>query len=367
MFTSMAYPTNYIQRPGALKEVGGWITKFGAHPLIIAGPTAWEKSQDKIKLSLAESSIDYELEYFQGHCSDTEFKRLLSKVPPSTDIILGVGGGQCLDMAKLLANYLDIPIITVSTLASTCAASSPVSIIYTTEHVFVRVENFDRCPVVAIVDPDIIRDAPLRYLSAGIGDTIVKWYEAFPVNNGFLNTRTQAGLKMAELAKDLLFEYGEQALIDCQQGITGKSLCQVIDTNILLGGLVGGLGSETCKASGAHAIHYGMTNIPEMKNAYHGELVAFGLLCQFKLEGKSDKVIIEMMNFYKKVNLPICLSDLTTADISEAALYNAAKGACAPGSTIHLLPYKIREQDVYEAIVEIHRLGETVKKEPTNL
>jgi glycerol dehydrogenase-like iron-containing ADH family enzyme len=364
MFKSKAYPTNYIQEPGILYETGDWIRKFGQTPLIIAGPTAWSKAGVQIEQSLKANELDYQLEFFKGHCSDEELERLLSTVSSSIDIVVGVGGGQCLDTAKLIAYRLNVPVITVSTLASTCAASTPLSIIYTPEHVFVRVEKFDRCPVLTLVDPDIIQDAPIRYLIAGIGDTLVKWYEAVPLTEGkFKNAKTLAGLKMAELVRDLLFEYSEQAIQECEKQETGQALRQVIDTNILLAGLVGGLGGETCKASGAHAIHYGMTLIPEMQEAYHGELVAFGLLCQFKLEGKPDEEIIKMMNFFQKIKLPITLTDLNMTEIRENDLRLAAKKACEPQQTIHLLPFPIYEEKVYESIIEIHKLGEIIKRE----
>ncbi|MGO4886661.1 iron-containing alcohol dehydrogenase family protein [Anaerobacillus sp. MEB173] len=363
MHIAKTYPSNYIQEQGILRKTGEWIKKFGTTPFIVAGPTAWSKACAKVTESLHESALDYTLEYFEGHCSEEELQRILPKVPSHVDIIVGVGGGQCLDMAKLVATRLQLPVINVATLASTCAASAAQSILYTPDHVFVRVESFDHSPAAVLVDPDIIRNAPVRYLTAGIGDTIVKWYEAIPLNEGkYQNAMTKAGLKMAELVRDLLFEFSEQAIQDCEQGKTSESLRQVIDANILLSGLVGGLGRHTCASSGAHAIHYGMTVIPDMKGAFHGELVAYGLLCQFKLEGKSDQEIVDFMRFYQKINLPISLRDMGLTELREEELRLAAKKACAPERTIHNLQFEILEENVYQSIVDVHQLGESMKK-----
>jgi glycerol dehydrogenase-like iron-containing ADH family enzyme len=364
MFRAKGYPTNYIQEQGILSESGNWIKKFGKKPLILAGPTAWSKAGVQIEQSLRANDLDYQLEFFQGHCSEEELNRVLSNVDSEIDIVVGVGGGQCLDTAKLLGNRLNLPVTTVSTLASTCAASSALSIVYTPDHTFLRIEEFDRCPVLVLVDPDIIRDAPIRYLKAGIGDTIVKWYEAIPINEGkYQHAKTRAGLKMAELVRDLLVEFSEQAIRECEQGQTGEALRQVIDANILLAGLVGGLGRNTCASSGAHSVHYGMTIIPDMKHAYHGELVAYGLLCQFKLEGKKDDEIIEMMKFYLAIGLPISLHDLGMKVIRANDLRLAANKACAPNEGIHQLPFPIEEEKVYEAIIDAHKLGETFKSQ----
>ncbi|RXT07196.1 iron-containing alcohol dehydrogenase family protein [Ammoniphilus sp. CFH 90114] len=363
MFVSKAYPSNYIQEQGVLHQTGDWVKKYGKHPLIIAGRTAWAKAGVPIERSLRENGLDYQLEYFEGHCSDQELERLLRLADSKVDLVLGVGGGQCLDTAKLVANRLGLSVINVSTLASTCAASSALSIIYTPEHVFERMEEFDRSPVLALVDPDIIREAPQRYLTAGIGDTIVKWYEANPLNIGKdQNARTKAGLKMAELIRDLLFDHSETAIHDCERGVTGEALRQVIDCNVFLAGLVGGLGRDTCASSGAHAIHYGMTVIPGVKGAYHGELVAYGLLCQFKLEGKTDEEISQMMKFYQKINLPITLFDLGMTEVNETQVHQAAVKACAPDQAIHNLPFPIKIEDVAFAIKYVHSLGESIKQ-----
>ncbi|MCF8566843.1 iron-containing alcohol dehydrogenase family protein [Alicyclobacillus tolerans] len=362
MHVAKAYPTNYVQEDGILANTADWIRKFGTVPFFVAGPTAWSKAGPQISQSLHENGLGFHLELFAGHCSDQELERLLPKVPPSVDIIVGVGGGQCMDTAKLLANRLKLPVLNVSTLASTCAASAAQSIIYTPEHVFVRTEQFDAAPVAVLVEPAVIRDAPVRYLTAGIADTFVKWYEAMPLNAGkAMNAKTKAGLKMAELIRDLLFEYSDQAIVDCEKGETSEALRQVIDANILLSGLVGGLGRHTCASSGAHSIHYGMTVIPEMHHALHGELVGYGLLCQFKLEGKSDSEIVDFMKFYQKINLPISLFDLGMTDIREDVLHQAAHHACAPGRSIHNLPFPVSEENVYQAILDTHRLGESVK------
>lgn len=364
MFKSMAYPTNYIQEQGILRESAAWIRKFGARPFIVAGTTAWSKAGPQMEQSMIAGGLPYQLEMFAGHCSDEEVARLIGKADAASDVVVGVGGGQCLDAAKLVAHRLHLPVVTVSTLASTCAASSALSIVYTPEHVFVRVEQFERCPVLALVDPDLIRDAPIRYLIAGIGDTLVKWYEAIPLNRGkYQHAKTKAGLKMAELARDLLMENSEQALREAENGQTGPALRDVIDTNVLLGALVGGLGNETCKASGAHSIYYGMTCIPEMQHIYHGELVGFGMLCQFKLEGKPDEEIKDMMRFFRRIRLPIHLFDLKWTEIREDELRRAADKACAPLETIHLLPFPVNGETVYEAIVHIHELGLAVAAE----
>lgn len=361
MHLSQACPSNYIQEQGILRDSGGWVRKFGAKPLIITGKTAWSKVGNLVKISFEEEELDVELIYHSGDCTYEEVDRIVSLVSETVDLIIGVGGGQCMDTSKLVAEKLNLPIVTISTLASTCAAVSTFSIMYTPEHIFVDVVKLKVCPVLTLVDPDVIRDAPLKYLISGVGDTIVKWYEAEPINRGkVVNAKIKTGMKLAELTKEILFEHGEQAIKEQKECKTGDALRQVIDTNILISGLVGGIGQESCKSSGAHAINYGMTNIKAMKHVTHGEIVAYGLLTQVALEGFFEEVNL-LMDYYLKIGLPICLSDLTNETITNEELKIAA--AIATGRpTIHLLHTDITEEKVYETLIKIDEIGRRKKE-----
>ena len=50
--------------------------------------------------------------------------------------------------------------------------------------------------------------------------------------------------------------------------------------------------------AGAHAIHNGLTFIPETHRVLHGQKVAYGILVQLALEGRTDE-IAELIPFMK--------------------------------------------------------------------
>jgi glycerol dehydrogenase len=362
MHVSMAYPTVYIQEPGILDQAAAWIGKYGSRPFIIAGKTAWSKAGPRLEQSLRRAGIAYTLQYFGGECTYEEAGRLQALAGHSHDLVIGVGGGKCLDTAKLTASRLGLNIVTVSTLASTCAATTPLSVVYDENHQFVTNEYFDRCPILALVEPKIVAEGPVRYLIAGIGDTLAKWYEAYPLNAGKqMNAKTRLGLHIAQLARDLLTEYAEQAIRECRSREVGHAIRQVIDANILLAGLVGGIGENTCRWSGAHSFYNGMTAIRGIHRSYHGEIVAYGILCQLMLEGKPAEEIVELMTFFRKIELPVSLTDLGIDEIDEDEIRHSARLVCDPQNHIHLLPVTVDEAAVYKAIMETHKLGEEVK------
>lgn len=362
MIVSMAYPTVYMQEPELLTEAGATLRRFGSRLFVIAGRTAWEKAGPSFSGSLKEAGLPYAVDYFRGVCTYEEAARLQGAVPPGTDLIVAVGGGQCMDAAKLAAVRSGLPIATVPTLASTCASTTPLSIMYDSGHRYVSAEYFDTCPVLTLADTRILAEAPWRYLVAGIGDTLAKWYEAYPINAGKRqDARTRLGLQIAKLAKEMLFEYGEQAIGQCRGGEPGEAVRQIVDVNLLFAGLVGGIGHYTCRGSGAHSFHNGMTAIPGI-DALHGEIVAFGIVCQLMLEGRPKQEIERLHRYYRKVGLPLTLHDLNIREPDEGELRLSAQRICDPKQNIHHLPFEIREEAVYEAILQAHAAGERAKR-----
>ena len=62
---------------------------------------------------------------------------------------------------------------------------------------------------------------------------------------------------------------------------------QVVEANILMSGL----GAESAGLAGAHALHNGISELPESHKMLHGEKVAFGTLCQLMIEGDKEEAV----------------------------------------------------------------------------
>ena len=87
-----------------------------------------------------------------------------------SDIIIGLGGGRSVDVAKLCAFNLKKPFVSIPTSASHDGIASPfVSVRGEKPHSLVAT-----APLGVFVDLDIIKKAPKKLLASGCGDLMAK-------------------------------------------------------------------------------------------------------------------------------------------------------------------------------------------------
>ena len=118
-----------------------------------------------------------------------------------------------------------------------------------------------------------------------------------------------------------------------------------------------GVGFESGGLAGAHAIHNGLTAIPETHSLYHGEKVAFGTLVQLVLENAPLEELEEVLEFCTEVGLPTTLADLGVENPTQEQLMEVAKLACADADTLHNMPFPVDADSVYAAILAADELG----------
>lgn len=156
-----------------------------------------------------------------------------------------------------------------------------------------------------LVEPQIILNAPAEYLLAGIGDTLAKWYEAVVLapQPETLPLTVRTGINGALAIRDVLLQSSETALADQQRGELSQAFRDVTDAIIAGGGMVGGLGERYTRVAAAHAVHNGLTILPQTDKFLHGTKVAYGILVQSALLGQDD-VLAQLINARQRFNLP---------------------------------------------------------------
>lgn len=351
-------PAKYVREELALESLGELLPRAVRRVLIAGGETALQVTGERLTAGLKKAGKEIAgAVWYGGECSPVNIEKLAAAVRNAgAEMLIGVGGGKALDTAKGAAYVADVPVVTVPTIAATCAAFTGISIIYNEQGVFQEISRRVRMPDLIVVDLTTIARAPAVFLIAGIGDTLAKWYElkATARNRGD-SAVIRSALQLAAVAREVLVLHGEAALEAVRLQEVNIHLAEVVDAIIMVSGLVSGLGGDECRTAAAHAVYSGLTCLPETHRRYHGESVAFGILVQLMLENNVSEAR-ELINYYRKLGLPTTFAELGLAVVTSQELQAVAAGALAT-EDIHNMPFAIDGEMLVQALLSADELG----------
>lgn len=360
MFAKAVFPGKYIQGAGALQELPALLHSLGRKGLILASPSVHGKV-------LPASGIDWRQEHvtqevFGGECCEEELSRILAVIRERhVDVLVGMGGGKTIDAAKIAADRAGIPVVVVPTIASTDAPCSGCAVLYSRDGVFERVFYQKANPSAVLVDTSVIVSAPVRFLVAGMGDALATWFEA----RSCVQTRsanecgglcTAVGLSIARLCYETLLEHGPAARLACERALNTPAVERIVEANILLSGI----GFESAGLAAAHAVHNGLTALPETHAFHHGEKVAFGVLTGLLLTGAPQAEIKVVYDFCREVGLPTTLADIGLAKVDRRQLLAAARMACEPEQSMQHEAGTITAERVLDAMLAADAMGQAI-------
>ena len=352
-------PSRYVQGRGELAHLYEHCEKYGKDLFVLVSASGKKRVEGKIAQSVEGTDAKVVYETFNGECSQKEIDRVVEAFKASgCSVVVGIGGGKIHDTAKAAAYYAGAPVVIVPTIASTDAPCSALSVIYTDEGVFERYLFLPANPTVVLVDTDIVAAAPARLLVSGMGDALATYFEAracqaSDASNCVGGKVTLAAMSLARLCYETLLADGLKAKLAVERHVCTKAVENVIEANTYLSGV----GFESGGLAGAHAIHNGLTAIPETHSLYHGEKVAFGTLVQLVLENAPLEELEEVLEFCTEVGLPTTLADLGVENPTQEQLMEVAKLACADADTLHNMPFPVDAESVYAAILAADELG----------
>ena len=362
MLNKIQFPGKYIQSVRAVEQLPELAGHYGSRGLILASPSAQKIMQAAYAAHPGATALP--LERFGGECCEKELARLAGVIKArQVEVLIGMGGGKTLDTAKIAADRARIPVIIVPTIASTDAPCSGCAVLYSEAGVFESVYYQKSNPEVVLVDTEIIANAPVRFLVAGMGDALSTWFEARSCSmtqskNECGGLGTMTGLALARLCYDTLLKYGAAARIAAEKHVVTPALEHIVEANILLSGV----GFESGGLASAHSIHNGLTALAETHAFYHGEKVAFGLLAGLALTDAAPEETDAVYAFCEEIGLPTTLADLGLKDVGRDRLLLAAEKACAPGEYIHHEAGIITPEKVLNAMLAADAIGEDRKK-----
>ena len=328
----------YIQEPGIIKTLGEEVLRFGKAPLIVGGKTALSLTAEEIERSVSESCKAYRIEAHSGTCNEEDAKYFAElALKEGFDVIVGVGGGVIMDFAKMIAYFASLPIINVPTSSATCAAYTPLSVMYTKDGRTVGSHHHKREVDSVLADTTIISTQPPRLLLAGVFDAMAKYLEIRHRYNGE-GADYPLGLDYAYVLAERSFrelcDKTDKCLSDMQNGIASEAVEQVVFATIAATGVISGIARGSNQCALAHKF-YETTRLLFSESArpyLHGEIVGAGLLLQnrFNNETERNAALIELM---KKHSMPYRISDFGVTEESFSEYFERIKNSSAIDKT----------------------------------
>lgn len=358
-------PGRYVQGKGAIHRLGEFLNELGSRPLIVADDLVWGLVGHDIEASLSAAGLPMDREKFNGIPSSGEVDRLVGVIKEKdADIAVAVGGGSAIDAVKAAGFLAGIRWANCPTVASTDAPCSALSVIYTEDGEFEEYRFFPRNPDLVLVDSQIVANAPVSLLIAGVGDALATWLEARATSRS--NSKTMAGglptltgTALAELSWNVLWDNALPAIDAVRDHEVTPAVEKVIEANTLLSGL----GFESGGLAAAHAIHNGLTAVTATHGLAHGQKVNIGSLTQLVLEGAPTSDIRDFIEFTTRVGLPTTLTEVGLRADDPDSLKTIADAATVEGETIHSMPFDVHSDDVSSALKSIERFAVQVRED----
>ncbi len=235
-----------------------------------------------------------------GRHASQEWARSCRSAARDADAIVAIGGGRCLDAAKLIAAGVGVPFIAVPTQLSHDGICSPVSVLpriaggpcESLEAVVPRLAFFSR--------PTLTR-APLPSLRAGIGDLLANplalrdWKLA---SDAGLETLNDEAWELSAKSFDLIEPLLEEPLRrDC---VVPELIAVLADALVISGVAMMKVGTSRPASGAEHKISHAIDELFGAR-AHHGAQVAFASLVSTALHGLE---VVELRRRLMNLDLP---------------------------------------------------------------
>lgn len=357
MFTHrLVFPGSVLRGRGAIKHLGAACGRLGQRAILVGGKRAIASVEERVAKQLEQQMVSFlGSEWYGGECSETQISRLATELlQQGVEVVIATGGGKALDTAKAASVICNIPLITLPTIAGTCSAITPFAYRYYDDGRSRDMLPLARGPAAVVIDADLLVRAPLRWLSAGLGDTLAKWYEYRAISH--INTSADlpaVARTHSELCYQLIEHFAGDACHAVRQGKANHALEQVLDAIFLYAGLIS-IMSNGVHTGAAHALYRGFTHCDKSRNAAHGSLVGFGNLCLLALENRSDAELMVALTLAKNCAIPTRLDDIA-ADLNDEDVTLIIEHALGAPDMANM-PFEVSYQAMKAAITRVHKL-----------
>ncbi|WP_333773247.1 iron-containing alcohol dehydrogenase family protein [Streptomyces sp. IBSBF 3136] len=284
-------------RPGALDDLAGVladqrISQSGRLAVAVSGGSG-ARLRERLAPSLPGATW-YEV---GGGTLDDAIRLAGAMKADHYDAVVGLGGGKIIDCAKFAAARVGLPLVAVPTNLAHDGLCSPVA---TLDNDAGRGSYGVPNPIAVVIDLDIIREAPARFVRAGIGDAISN---INAIADWELSQRV-TGEKVDGLAAAMARQAGE-AVLRHPGGIGDNDFLQVLAEALVLTGIAMSISGDSRPASGScHEINHAFDLLFPKRAASHGEQCGLGAAFAMHLRGAHEDAAY-MAEVLRRHGLPV--------------------------------------------------------------
>ena len=298
---TMELPRKIVVGEKNINDVGKFVKslKNTEKVSLISGDVVKKIVQEKIEKSLGISKIKY-----VWHLAETNYIKSIKNTEKKvyqdkSDLVIGVGGGRSVDIAKMIGFNLDKPFISIPSSASHDGIASPfVSIRGDKPHSMVAT-----APLGVFVDVDIIRKAPRKLLASGCGDLIAKITAVRDWQLGRDKTGEYYGRYSADLALMSAKILMESSTHFSKKGLDVREIVEAL----ISAGVASCIAGSSRPCSGAEHLFSHAIDKLEPGIGLHGEKCGIGAIMIAKLQGQDWEKIVKTL---KDVGAPTTAKEI---------------------------------------------------------
>ncbi|MBQ9734566.1 MAG: sn-glycerol-1-phosphate dehydrogenase [Clostridia bacterium] len=167
---------NVIVKKGALNMIPDLLREYGGRKVfILADKNTFSAAGQSVVRILQDSGVEYSKYVFQKDKIEPDENAVGSAVmhfDNACDIVVAIGSGVINDIGKILAATANLPYFIVGTAPSMDGYASATSSMAMDG---LKVSLPSKCADVIIGDIDVLKNAPMHTLQAGLGDMLAKY------------------------------------------------------------------------------------------------------------------------------------------------------------------------------------------------
>lgn len=217
------------------------------------------------------------------------------------DLIIAFGGGTINDVCKLSAHYCSKKLVSFPTIVSNDGLCSPISVLQIKNGLTEGIDS--KSPDMVIIDTNVIKNAPKKFLKAGICDVLSN-FSALQDWELACTRGKESRNDLSKMLSNCAFWNLYNMRMDTEDDIKIKLVCE----SVILSGISMELKGNTRPCSGAeHLFNHALVSRYPNIQILHGYLVGLGSLCTSYFRNNGYNKILKFLKKYDIDIRPVTL------------------------------------------------------------